>query len=152
MHDERVRRYFCYSVKLLIWHQVNSELQNSENIHHRFWWSRHIGKALAVLLHNARYPSDIQYRDLKFFAQVVASHLDVFHEISVEGGTSPWSSFMTDDGTPLELSWDWDTKDSLPTIRNSIEPIGLHAGTSLDPHNIALDLHFRISLCVSCRR
>ncbi|KAI0441401.1 aromatic prenyltransferase [Xylaria telfairii] len=43
---------------------------------------------------------------------------------------------MTDDGTPLELSWDWGTKDGPPTIRYSIEPIGLHAGSSLDPHNL----------------
>ncbi|KAI0468048.1 aromatic prenyltransferase [Xylaria cf. heliscus] len=43
---------------------------------------------------------------------------------------------MTDDGTPLELSWDWGTKDGPPTIRYSIEPIGLHAGSSLDPGNV----------------
>jgi DMATS type aromatic prenyltransferase len=146
MHDERVGRYPCYPVELLIWHQVNSELQNSENKHHRFWWSRHSGKVLAVLLHNARYPPDIQYRDLKFFAQVVAPHLGASHETSVEGGTAPWSSFMTDDGTPLEMSWDWGTKDSLPTIRYSIEPIGLHAGTSLDPHNLAVGPAFQDQL------
>ncbi|KAI1145734.1 aromatic prenyltransferase [Nemania diffusa] len=43
---------------------------------------------------------------------------------------------MTDDGTPLELSWDWGTNDGPPTIRYSIEPIGLHAGSSLDPSNV----------------
>ena len=146
IHDERVRRYPCYPVELLIWHQVNSELENSENVHHRFWWSRHSGKALAVLLHNARYPPDIQYRDLKFFAQVVAPYLGASHDASVKGGTSPWPSFMTDDGTPLELSWDWGTKDSLPTIRYSIEPIGLHAGTPLDPHNLAVGPTFQDQL------
>ncbi|KAI1746009.1 aromatic prenyltransferase [Xylaria scruposa] len=43
---------------------------------------------------------------------------------------------MTDDGTPLELSWDWGTKDGPPTIRYSIEPIGLQAGSSVDPGNL----------------
>ena len=146
MHDERVRRYPCYPVELLIWNQVNSELKNSETTNHRFWWSRHSGKALAVLLHNARYPPDIQYRDLKFFAQVVAPNLGASHETSIEGGRSSWQSFMTDDGTPLEMSWDWGTKDSLPTIRYSVEPIGLHAGTALDLHNLAVGPGFQDQL------
>ncbi|KAI1825302.1 aromatic prenyltransferase [Xylaria intraflava] len=42
---------------------------------------------------------------------------------------------MTDDGCPIELSWDWGTSDREPTIRYSVEPIGPHAGTSLDPNN-----------------
>ncbi|KAI1086998.1 aromatic prenyltransferase [Rostrohypoxylon terebratum] len=79
----------------------------------------------------------IQYRDLKFFAQVVAPYL---------GGISSWPSFMTDDGTPIELSWDWGTKDSAPVIRYSIEPIGLHAGSSLDPYNLAAGPKFQDQL------
>ncbi|KAI1163401.1 aromatic prenyltransferase [Nemania serpens] len=43
---------------------------------------------------------------------------------------------MTDDGTPLEVSWDWGTNDGPPMIRYSIEPIGLYAGSSLDPGNM----------------
>ena len=146
VHNEKVSRYPCYPVELSIWHEVDSELKGSENIHQHFWWSRHSGKALAVLLHNARYPPDIQYRDLKFFAQVVSPYLGVSHEAGIDGGTSPWPSFMTDDGTPLELSWDWGTKDSLPTIRYSIEPIGLDAGTSLDPYNLAVGPAFQDQL------
>ncbi|MCJ1359522.1 MAG: hypothetical protein MMC33_009524 [Icmadophila ericetorum] len=42
---------------------------------------------------------------------------------------------MTDNGTPIELSWDWDSKKKSPTIRYSIEPIGITAGTPQDPHN-----------------
>jgi DMATS type aromatic prenyltransferase len=42
---------------------------------------------------------------------------------------------MTDDHNPIELSWDWRTGDKSPKIRFSIEPIGLDAGTSLDPYN-----------------
>lgn len=146
MQDEKVRRHPCYPVELSIWHQVNSALKGSTNIHQRFWWSRHSGKALAILLHYAGYPPELQYRDLNFFAEVVASHLGVSHEAGVVGGTSPWPSFVTDDGTPVELSWDWGTRDSLPTIRYAIEPIGMSAGTSLDPHNLAVGPAFQDQL------
>ncbi|KAG6354294.1 hypothetical protein INS49_004899 [Diaporthe citri] len=148
-HDEKVRRHPCYPVELSIWHQVNSELESPTNIHQRFWWSRHSGKVLAVLLHYARHPPELQYRDLKFFAEVVAPYLGVSHEAGVVGGTSPWPSFVTDDGTPVELSWDWGTRDSLPTIRYAIEPIGLRAGTSLDPHNLAVGPAFQDQLARS---
>ncbi|KAL9625858.1 MAG: hypothetical protein Q9160_000178 [Pyrenula sp. 1 TL-2023] len=44
---------------------------------------------------------------------------------------------MTDDGTPIELSWDWGYGDptSAPTVRYSVEPVGLDAGTVLDRNN-----------------
>jgi DMATS type aromatic prenyltransferase len=135
IHDERITPYPCYPPELLIWQRVNTELQHFESEHHRFWWNRHTGKALAVLLYNAKYPPELQYRDLKFFAQVVAPNLGISHE-TLRADTQPWPSFMTDDGTPLELSWDWGTRDASPTIRYSIEPIGLYAGTSLDPGNL----------------
>lgn len=143
MHDEKVRRHPCYPVELSIWHQVNSELKGSTNLHQRFWWSRHSGKALATLLYYARHPPELQYRDLNFFAEVVALFLGVSHEAGVVGGTSPWPSFVTDDGTPVEMSWDWGTRDSQPTIRYAIEPIGLHASTSLDPRNLAVGPAFQ---------
>ncbi|KAI0010204.1 tryptophan dimethylallyltransferase-domain-containing protein [Xylariaceae sp. FL0662B] len=132
--DERIPRTPYCPVDLSIWQQVDSELGSFQSVHHRFWWSRHTGIALAVLLQNAGYPPDLQYRDLKFFAQVVAPNLGVSRERIGDG--TQWPSFMTDDGTPLELSWDWGTKDNPPMIRYSVEPIGLHAGTSLDPGNL----------------
>ena len=42
---------------------------------------------------------------------------------------------MTDDGTPVELSWDWGWKVSAPSVRYSVEPIGRYAGTLADPRN-----------------
>lgn len=42
---------------------------------------------------------------------------------------------MTDNHVPIELSWDWRTDGQPPKIRFSIEPVGLHAGTHLDPRN-----------------
>ncbi|KAI8947968.1 tryptophan dimethylallyltransferase-domain-containing protein [Xylaria longipes] len=122
-------------VELLIWNRVDAELEPFKNPHHRFWWNKHSGKALAILLHAAEYPEHLQYRDLKFFATSVAPYLGVSRE-TIAGNALQWPSFMTDDGTPLELSWDWGTKDGPPTIRYSIEPIGLFAGSSLDPGNL----------------
>ncbi|KAI1121821.1 tryptophan dimethylallyltransferase-domain-containing protein [Nemania abortiva] len=136
------------SVELLIWHRVDAELEPFKSSHHRFWWSKHSGKSLAVLLHAAEYSDHLQYRDLKFFATSVAPYLGVSRE-TIEGSAPPWPSFMTDDGTPLELSWDWGTKDGPPTIRYSIEPIGLYAGSSLDPSNLIAGPAFQEQLTQS---
>ncbi|KAI1097218.1 tryptophan dimethylallyltransferase-domain-containing protein [Jackrogersella minutella] len=137
----------AHPVELLEWQRVNSELR-VENVHHYFWWNKHSGKTLAILLHCARYSSDLQYRDLKFFAQVIAPSLGVSRE-EVGGDSSSWSSFMTDDGTPLELSWDWGTGNNQPMVRYSIEPIGLFAGTSLDPNNLIAGFAFQGRLLCS---
>lgn len=88
-------------------------------------------------MYNAGYSPELQHRDLKFFAQVVAPSLGVSRGIMAStGDVSPWPSFMTDDGTPIEMSWDWGTKDGPPVIRYSIESIGLDAGTALDPNKL----------------
>ncbi|ROV89425.1 hypothetical protein VSDG_08679 [Cytospora chrysosperma] len=87
----------------------------------------------------------MQYRDLKFFAEVVAPHLGSSHGM-LEGDAPQWQSFMTDDGTPLELSWDWGTSDKSPIIRYSIEPIGQHAGTLLDLRNLKVGPAFQNQL------
>ncbi|VUC26268.1 unnamed protein product [Clonostachys rosea] len=97
--------------------------------HALLWW-RSSGHALAVLLDKAGYSDDAQFRLLKFIRAVTPS-LGRF-PIS---GKQKWRSFMTDDHTPIELSWDWGTAGKPPKIRFSIEPVGPHAGTSLDPDN-----------------
>ncbi|KAK6005953.1 hypothetical protein QM012_006363 [Aureobasidium pullulans] len=133
--DITSNRILPFHPDLSVWERVNSELSDFENEHHRFWWRQHTGKALAVLLQNAAYSQDLQYRDLKFFAQVVAPALGVSQGIAGSKDLQ-WPSFMTDDGTPLELSWDWGTKNSSPTIRYSIEPISVQAGTTQDLLNL----------------
>lgn len=49
---------------------------------------------------------------------------------------------MTDDHAPIELSWDHHPTKN-PTIRFSIEPITLGAGTLDDPHNLLAAPRFR---------
>ena len=46
-----------------------------------------------------------------------------------------WKSFMTDDHTPIELSWNWSSKASSPVVRYSVEPISWRAGTAEDRLN-----------------
>lgn len=122
------------ATELSVWHQVESELHCLESTQGQHWWRNHTGKALAVLLYNAGYSTHIQYRHLRFFAGVVALFLGASRDIPRCKGPV-WPSFMTDDGDPVELSWDWGTGEKPPVIRYSIEPIGLQAGTSLDPTN-----------------
>ncbi|KAI1737886.1 tryptophan dimethylallyltransferase-domain-containing protein [Xylaria scruposa] len=119
--------------ELSCWQQVDSETQ-AENEHHSLWY-HHVGKALGVLLYSAGYSPEAQRRSLDFFKKVVAPNLGIFQEAGEDQKVS-WKSFMTDGGIPLELSWDWGTNDSQPTIRYSVEPIGLQAGTRLDPRNL----------------
>lgn len=143
VEEEEATAVCVKSERLAIWHKVDSELTGGlESVHHRYWWSEHTGKILAVLLYNAGYSSELQYRDLKFFSQVVAPFLGISHH-TVSDDTPQWPSFMTDNGGPVELSWDWGTNGTTPKVRYSIEPIGLDAGTSLDPCNLKAGLAFR---------
>ncbi|KAI1110513.1 tryptophan dimethylallyltransferase-domain-containing protein [Nemania sp. NC0429] len=122
--------------ELSAWKQEESDSSPEDDEHQRLWY-HHVGKALGILLYNADYTLEAQRRSLNFFRRLVASSLGVFQ--GANGGyTGSWESFMTDDGTPLELSWDWGVNDSRPTIRYSVEPIGLQAGTSLDPQNLLI--------------
>ncbi|KAI0446169.1 tryptophan dimethylallyltransferase-domain-containing protein [Xylaria telfairii] len=119
--------------KISPWQQPSSEPSHKNEDH--TLWNHHVGNALGVLLSNANYSLDVQRRNLDFFKQVVAPNLGIFQ--AMDGNRKPlWRSFMTDDGTPLELSWDWGTNNSQPTIRYSIEPIGAQAGTPFDPRNL----------------
>lgn len=93
------------------------------------WWGSS-GYALAVLLDEAGYSNDAQCRLLRFIRAVIPSLGN-----SQLSGKQNWKSFMTDDHTPIELSWDWRTSEERPKIRFSIEPISPHAGTPLDPDN-----------------
>ena len=111
---------------------------------HQFWWS-HAGRVLAILLHNAQYNQEAQYRQLKFFAGVVIPYLG-----QIPGANSKsWKSFMTDDGNPIELSWEWRDAGNPPKIRYSVEPIGPQAGTRKDPHNTFASADFLVHLGAS---
>ncbi|KAL9591696.1 MAG: hypothetical protein Q9179_007462, partial [Wetmoreana sp. 5 TL-2023] len=55
---------------------------------------------------------------------------------NLQAKPSLWRSFMTDDYSPVEFSWCWDTPETSPKVRYSIEAIGNRAGTREDPFNM----------------
>ena len=104
----------------------------------QFWWSK-VASSLAVLLSQAGYPPESQYRNLLFFSFFIVPELGKppFSSARSARGSPRWKSFMTDDGTPIEFSWDWGCidKGQPSTIRFSIEPIAPEAGSQADPLN-----------------
>ncbi|KAI2466800.1 tryptophan dimethylallyltransferase-domain-containing protein [Annulohypoxylon bovei var. microspora] len=123
------------------WNRVTFEFQHKFNRHERYWWERS-GYALAVLLQNAGYTYASQIKILDFFARKVVDSLGITHE----RGAERWKSFMTDDNNPIELSWDWHMGIERPTVRFSIEPTGLGAGTPDDPRNERAAAGFKQSI------
>ncbi|KAF9241491.1 hypothetical protein DTO027I6_9085 [Penicillium roqueforti] len=98
-------------------------------------WVEDVGSMLQSMLVMAGYPSDSESLHTKFFRESVARSLG-----SHPKGCGPpdsWKSFMTDDHTPVELSWCWSTSLATPTVRYSVEPIGPSAGQEVDPINTA---------------
>ncbi|KAI1463442.1 aromatic prenyltransferase [Daldinia caldariorum] len=109
--------------------RVESEAHTDSDYHARYWW-KSSGYALAILLEKAGYSSQAQYEILRFVKGITPSLGAAYVP-----GRQRWRSFMTDDHNPIELSWDWRTGGKSPKIRFSIEPVGVHAGTHLDPNN-----------------
>ncbi len=97
------------------------------------YWRATAGYTLATFLRHAGYSPEAQQRYIAFFNCTVAPELGRKPRLSTPLGQ--WQSFMTDDGSPLEISWDWGFDCQQATIRYSIEPIGPEAGSSLDPLN-----------------
>ena len=117
--------------KLKTWQRVNATC-SSKDLNTRYWWST-AGRFLAIFLHDADYSAEAQYRHLSFFYSFVASELG--HVADEDPAHCNWTSFMTDDGMPIEFSWDWGTEGELPRIRYAIEPIVFNASTSGDLFN-----------------
>ncbi|PWY69800.1 aromatic prenyltransferase [Aspergillus heteromorphus CBS 117.55] len=124
-----------------VWRQLTHKLRGSLDYHGQFWWLT-AGYLLAALLHDAGYSKNAQQVILTFYGHNIAPFLGVANAY----GAHRWKSFMTDDHNPIELSWDWHTGNKRPTIRFSIEPVGLQAGGKGDPDNSSADTHFRETL------
>lgn len=71
---------------------------------------------------------------LDFYRRYIIPYLGSCPDVD---GNPKWQSFMTDDFTPIEFSWNWGCAqgDVDRRIRFSIEAIGDHAGTAADPWN-----------------
>lgn len=85
------------------------------------------------MLDMANYSEKSREMHRAFFAHRVARSLGP-HPAAVPQ-ERPWNSFMTDDNTPIELSWSWSANRATPSVRYSVEPIGFLAGSTADPLN-----------------
>ena len=103
-----------------------------------FWWQA-TGSILAEALQQAEYSLEEQYTCLLFHQNFVVARLGPRPHTSL---SRMWKSFMTDDFSPIEYSWNWGTGSKPPDVRYSIEAIGPEAGTLGDPFNqkMTLDL------------
>ncbi|KAF7502868.1 hypothetical protein GJ744_004963 [Endocarpon pusillum] len=117
--------------------QILSAWLRPSNDDARFWWHM-IGSHLALLFQEAGYDIHSQYGSLLFLYHSVVGRMGP--RPSSSGSPQFWKSFMTDDFTPIEYSWSWDTPKAPPKIRFSIEAIGPDAGTKIDPFNQAMTM------------
>ncbi|KAL6702395.1 hypothetical protein ACN47E_002200 [Coniothyrium glycines] len=112
------------------WKRIDAVYGTALDENARYWWESS-GRVMAILLEDAGYSQSAKHTCLDFFAKSICPNLGA----AVDSKNSQWKSFMTDDHTPIELSWDWHTGLKAPQIRFSVEPIGRQAGTAQDPRN-----------------
>ena len=97
-----------------------------------FWWKT-TGTVLGLMMQKAGYSVESLQKHLSFYRRSVAPAMG--RSPGVDGKPQNWTSFMTDDFTPIELSWCWKEGKALPAVRYAVEPIGRTAGTGHDPLN-----------------
>ncbi|KAF8519642.1 aromatic prenyltransferase [Hysterangium stoloniferum] len=82
----------------------------------QFWWTT-TGKIFSQMMQRAFYPVHQQYRYLSFFYMVILPELGPAPAFDM-----PFRSYMTDDHSPMELSWQFD-KDGGAVARFAIDPV-----------------------------
>lgn len=104
---------------------------------HSHQWDKDAGSLLSEMMRLAGYSDESQATHRHFFASRAAPSLGPHPDLvsRYDKGQNQWKSFMTDDHTPVELSWSWGAGDTTPAVRYAIEPIGWLAGTRQDPLN-----------------
>ncbi|KAF2232243.1 aromatic prenyltransferase [Viridothelium virens] len=104
------------------------------------FWLTATGIFLEKLVSYGGYSSDEQRKTFEFYRNFVVPSLGP--RPTSGGHPATWKSFMTDDFTPLEFSWNWGSGNELPErrVRFSIEAIGYQAGSSVDPWNMTTTL------------
>ncbi|KAM3539334.1 hypothetical protein ARSEF1564_007754 [Beauveria bassiana] len=100
---------------------------------HSELWDGNVGSMLSSMMQLAGYSCQSISIHRTFFSERVARSLGRFPTKDHEKHS--WKSFMTDDHTPVELSWSWSEKKTTPVVRYAVEPIGWLAGTDADSLN-----------------
>lgn len=99
------------------------------------FWCLSTGTVLAKMLFHAGHSLQTQQSQLDFFERFVAPSMG--RRPRSDGTPHHWQSFMSDDFSPIELSWCWKPGSKLPVVRYAIEPIGQFTGTDNDPYNLS---------------
>lgn len=92
--------------------------------HDQRFWNRHLRHMLERMLFLAGYCDQDVSSQLRFLESIVTPHLG---KRPRRIGRHAHHSFMTDDGTPIEMSWSWTEGDidTMPVVRYSIEPLAM---------------------------
>ncbi|RAL63622.1 hypothetical protein DID88_003666 [Monilinia fructigena] len=110
------------------------------------WWYATNG-ILYDLLAFGKYKWHHQIFAMKFYHTYVVPNLGTF---PVANRPPKWRSFMTDDFSPIEYSWNWGNLQGVVDrrVRFSIEAINEESGTATDPWNqkATLNLIDRLAL------
>lgn len=85
-----------------------------------FWWTQ-TGTIFDSMMQQAGYSQDVRDIYNSFYFHCIIPALGPRPDDGKQ--RVPWPSFMTDDHTPIELSWAWENKGGRPEVRLSIEPI-----------------------------
>ncbi|KAK3167957.1 hypothetical protein OEA41_004403 [Lepraria neglecta] len=96
-----------------------------------FWWQM-TGPLLGLLLSEASYDLHSQYQALLSCNRFVVTALG--RRPASNGTHRIWKSYMTDDHSPIEFSWNWRDSTKPPRIRCTIEAIPSEID-SIDPSN-----------------
>ncbi|KAI8312425.1 4-O-dimethylallyl-L-tyrosine synthase [Colletotrichum sp. SAR11_59] len=104
-------------------HLITTELLRDAHVQA---WDREVGETLSAMMTMAGYDDRAKAIHRGFFGAAVSDSLGPYPSAR----TPRWESFMTDDHTPVELSWAWSDEQSTPTVRYSVEPIGWTAGSA----------------------
>ena len=99
---------------------------------------------MVTLFSEAGYSLHESYEAMIFYYHIIVPRLGP----RLSPNWSPkWKSLFMVDGTLIEYSWKWNTKDGALDVRYTMEPIGNFAGTVLDPlnHESTKELLYQLS-------
>ncbi|KAF1912363.1 tryptophan dimethylallyltransferase-domain-containing protein [Ampelomyces quisqualis] len=126
------------------WQTLGQLVRLLKNSNAEFWWHAS-GPILGTLMKEADYDLQSQFTCLIFHLYNILPRLGPTNMAPTK---HQWKSFMCDDFSPLEYSWNWNSQKSGPKIRYSVELSSARAGSSFDPYN----REPTIELCTQLRR
>ncbi|KAI8151661.1 4-O-dimethylallyl-L-tyrosine synthase [Colletotrichum sp. SAR 10_70] len=95
-------------------HLITTELLRDAHVQA---WDREVGETLSAMMTMAGYDDRAKAIHRGFFGVAVSDSLGPYPSIR----TPRWESFMTDDHTPVELSWAWSDEQSTPTTFSAFD-------------------------------